>query len=288
MMAEAGAAGRVEDGFAELERVLLDDPGGRGLADLVVPGDLAGASEILLRAESPAIVTGFFIPDAGAAETDGPPGALALGRAISVLGRQTTFVTDEACRPVLEKAGLVPLVVSDGSHEGWDADCLVAVERPGRAADGRYYSMRGRDLTPWTAPLDGWFLSPGPRWRTIAVGDGGNEIGMGKAPGGAERRAPTGQRIASIVPADRLVVAGVSNWGAWGLLAGVSLLAGRRLLPTEDEARADHEAVFAAGAVDGKSGRAAPTVDGLDWSVHAAVRARLDAVVRGVLGPAPT
>ncbi|MFQ5426032.1 MAG: glutamate cyclase domain-containing protein, partial [Gaiellales bacterium] len=50
----------------------------------------------------------------------------------------------------------------------------------GRAADGRYYSMSARDLGGHTAPIDGWFLSSPERGIvTAAIGDGGNEIGMG-------------------------------------------------------------------------------------------------------------
>jgi hypothetical protein len=54
---------------------------------------------------------------------------------------------------------------------------------------------------------------------TIGVGDGGNEIGMGRV---RERLAGEGEliaRIASVVSVDHLVVAGVSNWGAYGIVA---------------------------------------------------------------------
>ncbi len=40
--------------------------------------------------------------------------------------------------------------------------------------------MRGTDISAYAAPLDRLF-SAGP-WRTIAIGDGGNEIGMGGVP----------------------------------------------------------------------------------------------------------
>ena len=69
---------------------------------------------------------------------------------------------------------LLPLI------DAWRAlgiDWVMAIERCGLSADGRPRNMRGEDLQPYTAPLDQIFTA-GP-WRTIAIGDGGNEVGMG-------------------------------------------------------------------------------------------------------------
>ena len=55
----------------------------------------------------------------------------------------------------------------------------IAIERPGPAQDGSYYTMRGLKMDHLLAPLERFFhLSP--RVKTIGVGDGGNEVGMGK------------------------------------------------------------------------------------------------------------
>ena len=45
-------------------------------------------------------------------------------------------------------------------------------------------------------------------------------------------------RIASVVRVDHLVVAGTSNWGAYGIVAGLERLTGRLLLHTPDQERA--------------------------------------------------
>src|SRR5205807_1527308 len=72
-----------------------------------------------------------------------------------------------------------------------------------------------------------------PGLPTIGVGDGGNEIGMGKIPWDVIRRnVPNGGLIACRVPTDYLIVAGVSNWGAYALAAGVALLRGAKLDPS--------------------------------------------------------
>jgi len=82
-------------------------------------------------------------------------------------------------------------------------------------------------------------------------------------------------RIASIVPVDHLVVAGVSNWGAYGIVAQLARLTGRSLLHTPAEERRLIDACVGAGAVDGITRRREPTVDGLDADTHASVVALL-------------
>jgi hypothetical protein len=81
---------------------------------------------------------------------------------------------------------------------------------------------------------------------------------------------------------DRLVIASVSNWGGYGLVAAMSRLAGRpdwSGLPTaEHETRllqylADH------GAVDGTTGKREYRVDGFTTEENGRVLERLRGVV---------
>ena len=51
------------------------------------------------------------------------------------------------------------------------------------------------------------------------------------------RAGPLARRIASVVKVHHLVVAGTSNWGAYGIVAELSALAGRPLLHSADEER---------------------------------------------------
>ena len=53
---------------------------------------------------------------------------------------------------------------------------LISIERCGLTKDGTYLNMRDVDISPQTARLDHLFLQ---HPRTIGIGDGGNEIGMG-------------------------------------------------------------------------------------------------------------
>jgi hypothetical protein len=81
------------------------------------------------------------------------------------------------------------------------------------------------------------------------------------------RRVP----IAASVKVTHLVVAGTSNWGAYGVVAALEALSRRALLPSADEERAMVQACVQAGAVDGITRRAEPTVDGLPSDVHAGI-----------------
>ena len=149
----------------------------------------------------------------------------------------------------------------------------ISIERCGRSSDGTPRNMRGLDIGSYTAPLDELFTA-GP-WETIAVGDGGNEIGMGSLPRELiAQHVENGETIACVTPARHLIVAGVSNWGAYALLGALAVL--RRdwresLLACLDE-KLDG-AVLAATvnhgpAVDGVSRLRTMTVDNLEVTVH--------------------
>lgn len=293
--------------FDPVDHLLALDPGGRGIAGFFVPGGALGAARGLVGGGAVLICTGFVVAE-GMAETDGPPGAVVLGRALRRLGARVRYTSDPAVLPVLEatlRALDEPLDVfpypdgPDAAAEVLERERpthLVAVERPGRGHDGDYLNARGVSVAAWNRPLDEMFLlarrsrrseprpsrtghprpepaSPPP--LTIAVGDGGNEIGMGRVRARLQREGELMARIASVVRTDHLVVAGVSNWGAYGIVAQLGRLTGQRLLHTPAEERRLIEACVKAGAVDGLTRRAEPTVDALDADTHAAFVALL-------------
>ena len=105
---------------------------------------------------------------------------------------------------------------------------------------------------------------------TIGIGDGGNEIGMGEIPWETiAKNVPNGGLVACRVPTDYNIVCGVSNWGAYGLAAGVWHLRGRPFDPelfSADRERELWEKVLKeAVLVDGVTGERTLTVDGLSW-----------------------
>jgi len=260
------------------------------------------AARALARARTVLIVTGFIVAD-GMPETDGPPGSAVLGRALRRLGARVRYTTDAATLPTLGAAlkTLGEPVDAFAYPAGAAAAAevlarerpthLVAIERPGRGRAGDYLNMRGVSVTPWNRPIDEMFLLARHSRRhaplvTVGVGDGGNEIGMGNAGGALSRQGALMARIASVVRVNHLVVAGVSNWGAYGIVAQLGRLAGQALLHTPDDERRLIAACVDAGAVDGVTRLRERTVDRMDADTHAAVVALLglswgDPVPRG-------
>ncbi len=264
------------DRFAAIERLIAEDPRQRGIANLVQWGSLEAAARSLATAGKVGVVSGFFLPVPQKGETDGPPGAKAIGEALRGLGVEVAYITDEPNAPLFEAMGLAVRLYRPELLDALAPSHLLSTERPGRAADGRYYSMSGRDVSEHTAPIDELFLAaPGRAIATIAIGDGGNEIGMGNVLERVRRDVPHGERIASVVPADWLIVAGVSNFGAYGLVAALSLVAGGDLLLSDEQAGADIRACVAAGACCGHTFRNEPLVDGTPLETTLEVLGRL-------------
>ena len=69
-----------------IDQLLALDPGGRGIGRFFVPGGAAAAAQALRGAHRVLITTGFAVGP-GLPETDGPPGAAVLGRALGRVGR---------------------------------------------------------------------------------------------------------------------------------------------------------------------------------------------------------
>ena len=217
------------------------------------------------------IATGFYITRAGATETDGPPGAYFIGKALEALGRPVTYVTDRLTTPVFE--GIVdaedvvdfPFADSEAS-EAFAVELLgrlepavcIAIERCGFTGPGRYLNMRGQDTSEYHAKLDYIFMHHG---TTVGIGDGGNEIGMGNL----AEHIPSVEQLPNepcVTTVSDLIIASVSNWGGYGLVAALSLQAGRNLLPSPDLEEDIIRAMVDRGAVDGVASAPVYGVDG--------------------------
>ncbi|NKC15495.1 MAG: DUF4392 domain-containing protein [Gammaproteobacteria bacterium] len=297
-MADAGRLGA-------LENLLARDAGGRGIAALAAAarGQLAAAAHSLASHRAPAvapavaIVTGFYVPEGEppAAETDGPIGSVQLAAGLIKAGIAALIVTDTPCAAAVQAAAdaaagvTVPVLVNASDDRDLSRlraqilqrlpalSHLIALERVGPAGDGVPRNMRGADVSAHTAPLerlfDKSFFTTAP--HTIGIGDGGNEIGMGRfSPELIARHISAGERIACRVATDHTLVCGVSNWGGAALLAALACmrpdLKGDLLAALD---RDTHWAMLQAmvqngPAVDGVTRQQTLTVDGLDFTVH--------------------
>ncbi|QTX31603.1 DUF4392 domain-containing protein [Aminithiophilus ramosus] len=235
-----------------------------------------------------AVITGFYVLEAKAAETDGPGGALVLARALERDGKRAIVVTDSLCFDVVAAGAAAlgdgpPLLCVDEPGEiwSWDPDLLLYVERPGRCRDGTFRNMRGRDISSVTAPLDGAALEAPLRGVSLlSIGDGGNEAGMASFLEGLSATRPEFAPSLCCVPADVALAVDVSNWGAYALGALLSCRRGIWLGHDPDEEERLLRALVAAGAVDGVSGLPEPSVDGFPLEVQCELVAELQSLWR--------
>ena len=222
------------------------------------------------------VVTGFYILDAKAAETDGPPGAVVIGNALHDLGYNVVHVTDRYAASLMSATGgdharviEFPIVDDDTSREfatgllkEVEPSVIISIERCGLTSEGLYRNMRGRDLTAYNARIDHIFTDA---HATVGIGDGGNEIGMGNL---ADQipKIDTLVELPCVTRTTELVIASVSNWGGYGLVAALSQLCGRDLLPSIEEERRLMTQTVDLGAVDGMSAVQEYKVDGFTFN----------------------
>lgn len=156
--------------FDPIDHVLALDLGRRGIADLFTPGAAIAAARALTSARRVLIATGFTVA-ADTPETDGPPGAAALGRALRLAGAHVSYVTDAHNVPIVEAAlkahdepvSILVYPAGDGHGAAWIArerpTHLVAIERPGRASSGDYLNLRGVAINDWNRRIDEMFIA---------------------------------------------------------------------------------------------------------------------------------
>ena len=247
------------------------------------------AEHVLSRPGTTFIVTGFYISMAAAPETDGPPGALALGRALEGLDRRVVYVSDRYTAPILRDltgpdTPVVDFPIADDlASERFASELLsdlepsllISIERCGMTKAGAYLNMRGVDISDHTARVDHLFFH---HPHTVGIGDGGNEIGMGNL-------AEYIPQVAKL-PSDpattgttHLVISSTSNWGGYGLLTALSRRVGRNLLPNPDEEAALIRRIVDMGAVDGVTGLSEYSVDSMNLDEHGAALRGLHALL---------
>jgi hypothetical protein len=171
--------------------------------------------------------------------------------------------------------------------EKYRPQALVAIERLGPNAKGVCHSILGKATTE----SDLSSLFDGARERgifTLGIGDGGNEIGFGRITErvqeiqeyGRRCQCPCGAGMATVVSTDVLVVAAVSNWGAYGVEAMLAFLLQKpELLHAPELERWMLEECIRAGGYDGAYGTPAHMVDGISGEAHQALVRLLDEIV---------
>ena len=248
-------------------------------------------------------------------ETDGPLGAAVLARGLALaFGARPFLVADTRFRgPIVAAVDALADSAGDGSWRRtvryapfparrdsapraaaalWNRVspvAIISIERLGPNKRGVTHNAMGEDVTGTHAGVESLLALARRRGiLTIGVGDRGNELGFGSI-------APQGSRIASLarpcvcpcnspitcaVPAELVVIASVSNWGAYAMVAGLAIRLGdaRLLHRPADETRMLRACVLA-GARDGLSAKRRLTVDTLPLGMQRTVVALLRGAV---------
>jgi D-glutamate cyclase len=250
-------------------------------------------------------------------ENDGPAGVAVVARALA-LGRRIipVVLAEKALLPVigevLRAAGLSIVSLEEARRtsmpggrlavavlsdypldteaakaaagpllDGLQPALAFSSERVGRNAKGIYHNMRGHDFGMGRARIDHVFDEALRRGiPTVAVGDGGNEIGMGLVAEAVAAGVPFGDRcacgcgggIGALTGADVLMTAACSNWGCYAITACLARILGdRQLLHTpEMEERLLLRGVEI-GLINSVHGVVDPNVDGIPLSTHKAI-----------------
>ena len=279
---------------------------GNGIEPLVeaARGGTLSAARSIAEHPSPhvAIVTGFFVPRATppAAETDGPIGCAHLAAGLQKAGIPVRLVTDPLCLNAVKVAARAAGISADvpcdvipvdatGAEDpsvasivnSWQTaeppvSHVIAIDRAGPSYDGSIRNIKGDDITDCTAPLQ--LLFTHPEVISIGIADLGNELGMGTL--SKELIAKTvkyGERIACKIPCNHLIVCGVCNWGALGLLTALALLRPdwqsqlTEGLTLETDKHILTKLVYEGPAVDGDTAIQALTIETFPWEFHGKV-----------------
>ena len=249
------------------------------------------AANIILNNPNKAIIlTGFYILSAGAAETDGPIGAIAIGNALKKIGYQVTYITDEFSQPPIKKVlsaddnlEIFPMqnheqsaITADKMISDLNPSLIISIERCGPTVDGDYLNSRGKKIEEFNSKTEYLLNNNIP---SIGIGDGGNEIGMGNLKhiikNSTELSNPP-----CITTTDLLIPASTSNWGGYGLVAGLSKITNKNLLPSIPEDEKLIKDFVDAGGVDGITATSSYKVDSFELEVNSSILNRLHNLIQ--------
>lgn len=161
-------------------------------------------------------------------------------------------------------------------------NAVISIECPGANSVGTYHNAVGLNVTSLEAKQDILFTKLQEKGvLNIAIGDLGNEIGMGTIKECLDEYIPYAAKgkcncscnhgIAVATKADNLITATVSDWGCYGLIAAIAYL--KRDLDIMHTKEMEEEAMVTAsrsGMID-MYGWLVPAIDGFGLSMNLSI-----------------
>lgn len=223
-----------------IDKLITIDIRGRGVIDYLyeatkalsqAPLTLKTAEEIAkvaIPGSTALIMTGFRMPPHNIQETDGPPGAASIARALSLALKVKPVMLTEPVKKSLKileaaalgyslnvvglerllkeelKASISILGFTIDEKEAYKKakelldqvkpSLLIAIEKAGRNFKKEYHTMGGLNITKTHSKVEAIIKEARKRGiLTISIGDGGNEVGMGLIADTVRKYIPHGE-----------------------------------------------------------------------------------------------
>lgn len=219
-----------------------------------------------------------------------PPDSVeAFSRCANVVGLHSYQDLATALRLPLS-VGIVPFTKDRAAAAGQARRLLVscppaaavAVEASGANARGVYHNAAGQDISGLQAKSDVlWGALRARGVLTIAIGDLGNEIGMGAIGPHIQKYVPftaegecscgCGGGILSATGADCIVTATCSDWGCYALMAALAYRKRDMNILHREEMESEVMRVLSRNGMIDMTGSLLPGVDGFDTRMNVGV-----------------
>ena len=213
------------------------------------------------------IITGFILMPHKAPEMDGMVSSMLLARSlVQAFEAKPVIICPVDCKPAVENCarviglhlyenltdveklpfsmGIIPFsknaVLAEKQAEQIISQnklpaAVISIEAPGANQTGEYHNATGNNLTELEAKTDILFGKLREKGiLNIAIGDLGNEIGMGTIADHIKRYIPYADDkqcrcdcqggILAASKADHIITATVSDWGCYGMMAALAYL----------------------------------------------------------------
>jgi hypothetical protein len=283
---------------------------------------------ILAPGDTVLVITGAgYAPTMPKGESDGPPGAASLAKAMyKGLGVVPVYVCEEChVDPIVASSHAAGLMVKDFRHARdrhlgaalttaptsqagvaeWVArtfdemkpKALISAERLGPGKDGIIHNATGQPLQGSDRTVEHDAVDVAPivteanrrAILTIGIGDHGNELGFGSIRDAVVATMPKGDRLCTTIGTEIVLPAMMSNWGCYGIEAALAFLLRRPdLIHSPAQEERIMRACLDAGGLEAMYCTTEFCVDGLDGETSMACMQFLSNIVRKNLESATT
>ncbi|WP_331655643.1 DUF4392 domain-containing protein [Lacrimispora sp.] len=259
------------------------------------------------------ILTGFILLPHKKPEMDGMVSSLLLARAlVMAFGAKPVIICPEDCvKSVKICAGVVGLHIyqdigtvrelplsmgvlaftKNPARAVIEAEWLIkeglpgaviSVEAPGSNENGVYHNAAGKDVTELEAKTDVlWEILRKKGILNIAIGDLGNEIGMGAIADHIKKYIPftasgecvcgCGGGILAASRADHVITATCSDWGCYGLIAALAYLKRDMEILHREEMEEELMRVASRTGLIDMTGSLIPGIDGFNTRLNTGI-----------------